>query len=824
MKHHLWHQIKDKSINADVVKEMAEMLKTTDADPTKQQTLFGEELVWNSADFEIKPKLVSDTKKLIISNKNAFSKAIKNSTALQNAGNVLADEANKKHKDVLEQVLEFLDNGKYLKGNPINEILNKYVEMIKADMPRSRAAEQASKDIISLVSSGKYLEMVMPNQNKTAQPIKKNEQINLFGGKNNGEQSTDKENNTVVHETTEQPEHNNKVEQPEQSAPGTETRPEQELTEELKSDEALSTKKPTVDHSQQTTHSLDELGIEVTQNTTKRGNTVYEISNVDNDDKEIVAAIKKMGGRWYAPKKVWSFYTEENPSDKLLDRILKEKGIVEKSYNNTVETLMDDIIDIFKTIDKNHTYDEYSRVVETKINDLDMPEMHGTPKQTKWANTIRKNVISKMLLESCMKFSNLPVAKDDYTAKATSDVKKMQAERINEMLEYTDASFWINNRGNFFSHKIKYNDSPEDINEYDIAYELLSMINGRKSELKKEQPQKATSKSNKQPTTQTQQENNVQQPTSTTLESKAAQTAYDYREEIQEVIGNAETVDALIQSLEQKAPNDWSSTKIKQQAVKNIIKLVVDDDNTTNKVLDILKGNVQSSQKAENTIDPPSTNTIQFTSQDNDIISQLVNDKGIKQRFNNNDKQNTILSLKHSIKDAITDYAVKYMDEGEMPKDIADWYDSSIENSAKIDEMANTVYDMLNNLENANTMLEQSKNKEDNKNDHGKANGTLPTRQSGANGHTGTLGVDDTGKHKAVQPEVSNEKPEQTMVQDVDSKPTKRSSPSKETNGRLPDDRTTANAESGGNVGQGSSIRDTGRTTTRLMLVYKYGH
>lgn len=54
--------------------------------------------------------------------------------------------------------------------------------------------------------------------------------------------------------------------------------------------------------------SLEALGLTVTKSTTNTGKTVW---NVSGNTREHMDAIKKAGGRWYGPKKVWSFYNSD---------------------------------------------------------------------------------------------------------------------------------------------------------------------------------------------------------------------------------------------------------------------------------------------------------------------------------------------------------------------------------------------------------------------------------------------------------------------------------------------------------------------------------
>ena len=66
---------------------------------------------------------------------------------------------------------------------------------------------------------------------------------------------------------------------------------------------------------------LDGLGVKVKDTTTKNGNRVWEVSGDTRPHKE---TIKKLGGRWYGPKRVWSFY-KGDPSARLAEALGMEK-------------------------------------------------------------------------------------------------------------------------------------------------------------------------------------------------------------------------------------------------------------------------------------------------------------------------------------------------------------------------------------------------------------------------------------------------------------------------------------------------------------------
>ena len=62
----------------------------------------------------------------------------------------------------------------------------------------------------------------------------------------------------------------------------------------------------------------DSKGLDVVKTTTNNGKPVW---NVSGNTRQHAEEIRKAGGRWYGPKKVWSFYGDEDPSDKIARRL-----------------------------------------------------------------------------------------------------------------------------------------------------------------------------------------------------------------------------------------------------------------------------------------------------------------------------------------------------------------------------------------------------------------------------------------------------------------------------------------------------------------------
>lgn len=80
---------------------------------------------------------------------------------------------------------------------------------------------------------------------------------------------------------------------------------------------------------------LKDHGLNMKQTSTKNGKPVWELSGTKKEDTEAISAIKKAGGRWYGPKRVWSFYGEEDPSTKILEAMGGSKAASSVSDTKT---------------------------------------------------------------------------------------------------------------------------------------------------------------------------------------------------------------------------------------------------------------------------------------------------------------------------------------------------------------------------------------------------------------------------------------------------------------------------------------------------------
>jgi len=79
---------------------------------------------------------------------------------------------------------------------------------------------------------------------------------------------------------------------------------------------------------------LKAAGLTVRKTKTNKGSDVWEVSGDTRAHKD---TIKSMGGRWYGPKKVWSFY-KGDPSERLAERLPKPKTVAAAAITETPAT------------------------------------------------------------------------------------------------------------------------------------------------------------------------------------------------------------------------------------------------------------------------------------------------------------------------------------------------------------------------------------------------------------------------------------------------------------------------------------------------------
>ncbi|HEY5563937.1 MAG TPA: hypothetical protein VIK72_19650 [Clostridiaceae bacterium] len=129
------------------------------------------------SNFADKMKLISQLKHTITSNKNVFNKVINKSDILNDAGNTLNTVGNAKKKEILDNVLKLIDQGKGKKGDPINDILNTYASKIGSEgLKLNSAVEKATSDITDYLGKNKNIAEKINNS------VVNDGQTDLFGG------------------------------------------------------------------------------------------------------------------------------------------------------------------------------------------------------------------------------------------------------------------------------------------------------------------------------------------------------------------------------------------------------------------------------------------------------------------------------------------------------------------------------------------------------------------------------------------------------------------------------------------------------------------
>ena len=146
------------------------------------------------SNFASKMKLISELKHTLVSNKNVFNKAIKNSGILSEAGNVLNAEGNTDKKAMLDNVIKVIDQGKGKKGDPVNDILNTYATKIGVEGMNNKAAVgHVTTEIIDYMGNNDIIKQINNPTNET------DGQIDMFGGNKNG--NVEQGNNKISIET-----------------------------------------------------------------------------------------------------------------------------------------------------------------------------------------------------------------------------------------------------------------------------------------------------------------------------------------------------------------------------------------------------------------------------------------------------------------------------------------------------------------------------------------------------------------------------------------------------------------------------------------------
>lgn len=144
------------------LKEVIDGVRFSETNYEEQYTLMGLETVAKS-NFKEKVKLTTKIKQSIGSEKSAFSKLVKAQSAkkIEDAGNILNQEANESRLDLLQNINEIIDFGKNRQGDPINIIINKYANEVQNGAKLNFAADKAIEEITAIVQDGGYIALAM---------------------------------------------------------------------------------------------------------------------------------------------------------------------------------------------------------------------------------------------------------------------------------------------------------------------------------------------------------------------------------------------------------------------------------------------------------------------------------------------------------------------------------------------------------------------------------------------------------------------------------------------------------------------------------------
>lgn len=144
------------------LKEVIDGVRFSETNYEEQYTLMGLETVAKS-NFKEKVKLTTKIKQSIGSEKSAFSKLVKAQSAkkIEDAGNILNQQANESRLDLLQNINEIIDFGKNRQGDPINIIINKYANEVQNGAKLNFAADKAIEEITAIVQDGGYIALAM---------------------------------------------------------------------------------------------------------------------------------------------------------------------------------------------------------------------------------------------------------------------------------------------------------------------------------------------------------------------------------------------------------------------------------------------------------------------------------------------------------------------------------------------------------------------------------------------------------------------------------------------------------------------------------------
>lgn len=162
-------QKKGRRISGAVLEELIRTVKGANTSSQTVATLFGDEIFTKSNALE-KAELIDSVKRQFRSMQKGFGQVAraKMIEMLEGAGNVLATETNLQMASDAAIALELVDKTAHYKGNPINDILNKWADYMASGGNPRHAKEMAFREVSEAMEGGKLLDDLIRGQVDTS--------------------------------------------------------------------------------------------------------------------------------------------------------------------------------------------------------------------------------------------------------------------------------------------------------------------------------------------------------------------------------------------------------------------------------------------------------------------------------------------------------------------------------------------------------------------------------------------------------------------------------------------------------------------------------
>lgn len=111
---------------------------------------------------------------------------------------------------------------------------------------------------------------------------------------------------------------------------------------------------------------LSDYGMSISEDSTKTGTKVWNVSGNTKDYKDILKR-GVLGGNWYGPKKVWSFSPKQYPTIESLENAILKKIRGMEVVENVEDTTTPPVSD---TPETGYTIDEMTNIVRDRLKDI----------------------------------------------------------------------------------------------------------------------------------------------------------------------------------------------------------------------------------------------------------------------------------------------------------------------------------------------------------------------------------------------------------------------------------------------------------------------